>query len=162
MQLQVCFRTGPDFENTFSRETQETARRRAQKNASSRKSCFDKKSGRHQNTGKYRVFHIGRNFEKHVFHENPGKRPDDERKNRGQVENRVLNKKTGDTKTQAKTLFFRLGQNFGKHVFHINPGKTARRRAPKQSQSQKSWFEQKSGRDKTQAKSMFFSGWPEF
>jgi hypothetical protein len=52
-----------------------------------------------------------------------GNRPDDERKNRGQVENRVLKKTPGDTKTQANTGFFCIGPNFENHVFQENPGK---------------------------------------
>ena len=52
-----------------------------------------------------------------------GNRPDGERKNRGQVENRVLKTNPGDTKTQANTGFVHTGPDFEKHVFKENPGK---------------------------------------
>ena len=101
-----------------------TARRRAQKRGLSRNSCLETKI---RQTPKHRqircVFAWVRILKKHVFQKKPGKRPDGERKKRGQVENRVLKKNTRDTKTEANTGFFHTGPDFEKHVFQENPGK---------------------------------------
>ena len=76
-------------------KSRNTTRQLAQKQGSIRTSRFDKTSGRHHNTGNYRVCLTLARFwnthtHTHISHTTPGTRPDEYRKHRGRIEHRVL------------------------------------------------------------------------